>query len=120
MRIIAGKLKGRRVKAVKGMETRPTGDKLKEAVFHKIGPFFDGGCCLDLFAGRGSLGIEAISRGMVKVIIIDKAPQEIRTIHENIKGLEIEQQCDVYKSDAIRACQKMSKRGISFDLIFLH
>lgn len=119
MRVIAGKLKGRNVKAVQGSATRPTGDKIKEAIFHKMGPFFEDGYCLDLFAGSGSLGIEAISRGMDKTIFIDNAPQAIKTIHHNIQTLQIEQQCEVYKSDAFRAIKKLSQKDIRFDLILI-
>lgn len=119
MRIIAGKLKGRHLKAVSGMKTRPTGDKLKEAIFHKIGPFFEGGSCLDLFAGSGSLGIEAISRGMDKVIFVDKAPEAIRVIHKNIQTLHIQPQCEVHRSDAFKSLQKMGDKNIRFDLILL-
>lgn len=119
MRIIAGKFKGRHLKAVSGSSTRPTGDKIKEAVFHRIGPFFEGGSCLDLFAGSGSLGMEAISRGMDKAIFVDHTNSAIRTIHKNIQLLQIEQQCEVYRNDAFRAIQLMGKRNIGFDLILL-
>lgn len=63
MRIISGEYRGRRLKAVPGMKTRPTTDKVKEAMFNIIGPYFAGGVALDLFAGSGGLSIEGVSRG---------------------------------------------------------
>lgn len=119
MRVIAGEMKGRQLKAVPGMNTRPTSDKIKEAIFHKIGPFFDGGSCLDLFAGSGSLGIEAISRGMDKAILIDKSGQAIQTIYKNIELLGITNKIEVYRNDAIRALDILERKGRQFELIML-
>ena len=72
MRVISGTCKGRQLKAVPGSRTRPTTDKVKETIFNMIGPYFNGGLGLDLFAGSGGLGIEAISRGLDKVIFVDQ------------------------------------------------
>ncbi|PAV29894.1 16S rRNA (guanine(966)-N(2))-methyltransferase RsmD [Virgibacillus profundi] len=119
MRVIAGELKGRQLKAVPGKTTRPTTDKVKEAVFQVIGPFFQGGAVMDLFAGSGSLGIEAISRGMDFCVFVDKHPKAIHTIHENVKGMEIEQQTEVFRADAFRAIHAAAKRELQFDLILL-
>jgi len=119
MRVIAGEFKGRHLKAVSGSNTRPTSDKIKESVFHMLGPFFKGGLCLDLFAGSGSLGIEAISRGMDKGIFVDKSSSAIRVIHKNVEMLKIKSQCEIYRNDAYRALQIMSKKNLRFDLIIL-
>ncbi len=119
MRVIAGDLKGRQLKAVPGKSTRPTTDKVKEAVFQIIGPFFQEGLCLDLFAGSGSLGIEAISRGMEKCVFVDKHPKAIHTIHQNLKSFKIEQKAEVFRADAHRALHAAAKRGLQFELIFL-
>jgi 16S rRNA (guanine966-N2)-methyltransferase len=119
MRIVAGVHKGRRLKAVPGNATRPTGDKVKEAVFQVIGPFFDGGHVLDLFAGSGALGMEALSRGMNFAVFIDKHPKAIHTIHDNLKLLRLTQQAEVYRNDAFRALQLLSGREYKFDLILL-
>ncbi|MFD1038760.1 16S rRNA (guanine(966)-N(2))-methyltransferase RsmD [Virgibacillus byunsanensis] len=119
MRVIAGTYKGRQLKAVPGKSTRPTTDKVKEAVFQAIGPFFDGGACLDLFAGSGSLGIESISRGMEKAIFVDKHPKAIHTIHENLKALNLEQNAEVFRADANRAITAAAKRSLTFDLVLL-
>lgn len=84
MRIIAGEYGGRRLKAVPGMKTRPTTDKVKEAMFNMIGPYFNGGKSLDLFAGSGGLSIEAVSRGITTATLIDHQYQAIKTIRDNI------------------------------------
>lgn len=119
MRIIAGTLKGQTLKAVPGNTTRPTTDKIKEAVFQVIGPYFDGGSVLDLFAGSGSLGIEAISRGMDQAIFIDKQGKAIHTIKENLKKVKLEDNVEVFRTDAERALKAVAKRELSFDLILL-
>src|SRR5699024_9715555 len=119
MRVIAGRLKGRNFKSVSGKMTRPTGDKVKESIFHMMGPYFNGGKCLDLFAGSGSLGIEAISRGMDRVIFIDKSSLAIKTIRQNVDTLSIQSQCEIYRNSAYRAIEILSKKKCSFDLIIL-
>ncbi len=119
MRVISGKDKARRLKAVSGMKTRPTTDKVKESLFNMIGPYFDGGIGLDLFAGSGGLGIEGLSRGLDRVIFIDKGPQAIATIHENIKQLSLTERSEVYRNDAKRALQILAKRKLPFSYIFL-
>lgn len=119
MRVIAGDMKGRKLKAVPGILTRPTTDKVKEAVFQVIGPFFQGGMCLDLFAGSGSLGIEAISRGMEKTVFVDQHPKAIHTIHQNLQLFDIEKKADVFRTDAYRALQASAKRDLQFDLILM-
>ncbi|MEC5422805.1 16S rRNA (guanine(966)-N(2))-methyltransferase RsmD [Virgibacillus sp. C22-A2] len=119
MRVIAGVLKGRQIKAVPGKMTRPTADKVKEAVFQVMGPYFKGGAVLDLYAGSGSLGIEALSRGMEQAVFVDKQPKAIHTINENLKSMKIEQETEVYRADAFRAINAAAKRGLQFDLILL-
>jgi 16S rRNA (guanine966-N2)-methyltransferase len=119
MRVVSGTCKGRILKAVPGSSTRPTTDKVKESIFNIIGPYFDGGLGLDLFAGSGALGIEALSRGLSKVIFVDKDGKAIHTIHDNIKSCGLEGQAEVYRNDAERALRAIMKRGLVFDFIFL-
>lgn len=119
MRVIAGTYKGKRLKAVPGVSTRPTTDKVKEAVFQVIGPYFQGGTCLDLFAGSGSLGLEAISRGMDRAIFVDQHPKAVQVIKQNVAQLNLESEVEVFRADAYRALGAAAKRGLSFDLIFL-
>ena len=87
MRVIAGKLKSRQLKSVDSKLTRPTTDKNKENLFNMIGPYFQGGTCLDLFAGSGGLGIEAISRGMDQLYSVDKQYRAFLTVKDNVKAL---------------------------------
>ncbi|AZU61406.1 16S rRNA (guanine(966)-N(2))-methyltransferase RsmD [Neobacillus mesonae] len=119
MRVVSGICKGRPLKAVPGNTTRPTTDKVKEAIFNMIGPYFDGGIGLDLFAGSGGLGLEALSRGLEKVIFIDRDPKAIQIIYENIKACRLEDQTEVFRNDADRAVKALVKRGIGFDYIFM-
>ncbi|WP_077211414.1 16S rRNA (guanine(966)-N(2))-methyltransferase RsmD [Bacillus dakarensis] len=119
MRVVSGKYKGKSLKAVPGNSTRPTTDKVKEAIFNIIGPYFDGGICLDLFAGSGGLGIEAISRGVEKAIFVDRDGKAIGTIRDNIKTCSLEDVTEVYRNDAARALKAIIKRELAFDYIFL-
>ncbi|WP_163970765.1 16S rRNA (guanine(966)-N(2))-methyltransferase RsmD [Oceanobacillus halotolerans] len=119
MRVISGCLKGHQLKAVPGKTTRPTTDKVKEAVFQMIGPFFDGGTCFDLFSGSGALGIEALSRGMDKCLFVDKHPKAIHIIYENLRMLKIENKAEVFRAEAYRAIKAAAKRNIQFELILL-
>jgi RNA methyltransferase, RsmD family len=119
MRVIAGKLKSRRLKTVDSHLTRPTTDKNKENLFNMIGPYFEGGICLDLFAGSGGLGIEAISRGMDKLYSVDKQYKAYQVIQDNVKTLGIEECVCIYKMDYWKALQQFAQTGIKFDLVFL-
>jgi 16S rRNA (guanine966-N2)-methyltransferase len=119
MRVVSGVLKGRGLKAVPGNSTRPTTDKVKEAIFNMIGPYFNGGIGLDLFAGSGGLGIEGLSRGLEKVIFVDLDRKAIQTIKENLRDCQLEDHAEVYRNEASRALKAVSKRDISFNYIFL-
>ncbi|WP_053366088.1 16S rRNA (guanine(966)-N(2))-methyltransferase RsmD [Bacillus sp. FJAT-27245] len=119
MRVVSGSCKGRPLKAVPGVSTRPTTDKVKEAIFNMIGPYFEGGAGLDLFAGSGGLGIEALSRGLDTVIFVDRDPKAIMTIKENIDACSFESRTEVYRNDAERALKALKKRDLNFDYIFL-
>lgn len=119
MRVVSGTQKGRSLKAVPGNTTRPTTDKVKESLFNMIGPYFEGGMALDLFAGSGGLGIEAISRGIDKVIFVDRDRMAIQTIHDNLSSCGFTEQSEVYRNDAERALKAIIKRDLIFDYIFL-
>ncbi|HEY4553944.1 MAG TPA: 16S rRNA (guanine(966)-N(2))-methyltransferase RsmD [Bacillaceae bacterium] len=119
MRIISGICKGRQLKSVQGKGTRPTTDKVKETIFNMIGPYFDGGIGLDLFAGSGGLGLEALSRGLERVIFVDRDMNAIQTIKSNISICKMEDQSEVYRNDAERALKAIVKRELAFDFIFL-
>lgn len=116
LRVIAGKFKSRKIKEVKSKLTRPTTDKNKEVLFNLLGQFFSGGAVLDLFAGSGSLGIEAISRGMESVDFVDKSYQAIKVIKTNINTLNLDKQANTYKTDAIKFLETCTN---SYDLILV-
>ncbi|MEH7222441.1 16S rRNA (guanine(966)-N(2))-methyltransferase RsmD [Bacillus sp. JJ1566] len=119
MRVVSGSKKGIHLKAVPGMSTRPTTDKVKEAIFNIIGPYFDGGNGLDLFGGSGGLGIEALSRGIDKVIFVDRDQKAIQTIKGNLETCRLVDDAEVYRNEAFRALKAIVKRDIKFDLILL-
>ncbi|MFC0558723.1 16S rRNA (guanine(966)-N(2))-methyltransferase RsmD [Halalkalibacter alkalisediminis] len=119
MRVISGDKRGLPLKAVPGSSTRPTTDKVKESIFNMIGPYFDGGIALDLYAGSGGLGIEAISRGVQKAIFVDQNRKAIETIKQNLSHCSFEEKAEVYRNDATRALKALIKREISFSYVFL-
>ena len=102
---------------MEGRNTRPTMDKVKEGIFNSLHEV--SGIGLDLFAGSGALGIEALSRGMEKVIFVDQNFKAIKIIKANLQHLNIDEQAEVYKNNADRALKALSKREIQFDVIFL-
>jgi 16S rRNA (guanine966-N2)-methyltransferase len=119
MRVISGKCKGRPLQAVPGMSTRPTTDKVKEAIFNMVGPYFSGGMGLDLFGGSGGLGIEALSRGLDRMIFVDHDVKAVQTIRKNVETCGLSEQAEIYRNDAERALKAIVKRGLQFQLIFL-
>lgn len=118
MRIVAGDFGGRRLKAVPGMKTRPTTDKIKESMFNIIGPYFDGGKVLDLYAGSGGLAIEAVSRGAEHATLVDRQYQAIKTIKENVEVTKKEDAFSVIKGDAKKIIVQLSKEKKQFDYVF--
>lgn len=119
MRVISGEYKGRRLKALDGDQTRPTTDKVKESIFNIIGPYFDGGTVLDLYAGSGGLAIEAVSRGMDLGICIEKNGAAVKIIKENIEVTKEPEKFILKKMDANKALELLKKDGIKIDLLLL-
>lgn len=119
MRVVSGEYGGRPLKAVKGKNTRPTTDKVKESLFHMIGPYFSGGTALDLYSGSGSLGIEAVSRGMDQAYLVDKHPLAIKTIHENVAMTKEADKFIVWKKTDQQALDWLQTHTIMFDLVLL-
>ena len=117
MRIIAGTHRSRKLQTLEGMNTRPMTDRMKEAIFNTIGPFFDGGIVLDLFGGSGALTLEAISRGIDKAYITDNSVEAIKVITDNVKTLKEEAKVNVLKLDYMQALKKF--KDLQFNLIFL-
>ncbi|MCY9807515.1 16S rRNA (guanine(966)-N(2))-methyltransferase RsmD [Lentilactobacillus senioris] len=119
MRIVSGKFGGIRLEGVKGDKTRPTTDKVKESLFSMLGAYFDGGNFLDLYAGSGAVGLEAISRGMDTAVLVDRQYQAIKTIKDNVTKLHAEEQVRVIKGTAEKVLIDLSSEGQRFDMVFL-
>lgn len=119
MRVISGIYGGRPLKSLAGTNTRPTADKVKESLFNIIGPNFRGGNVLDLYAGSGALGIEAVSRGMDTATLVDSNQQAIDVIIQNIKMTREEAKFKTMKSQARYALNTLASREEKFSLIFL-
>lgn len=116
MRVVAGQFGGRPLKTLEGQTTRPTGDKVRAAIFSMIGPFFESGRVLDLFAGSGSLSIEAISRGYASAVLVERDRKAQAVIESNIRMTKASQKFQLLKMDAKRALSQLSGK---FDLILL-
>jgi len=113
MRIIAGSHKGHTIYAPKGLETRPTGDRVREAAFNLIGPV-DGASVLDLFAGSGAMGLEALSRGAERAVFVESDPDAARAIERNLDKLELPG--ELRREDALRFLAHERRR---FDLVLV-
>jgi 16S rRNA (guanine966-N2)-methyltransferase len=120
MRIIAGKFRSRQLKSLKGLALRPTSDMLRETLFNILGPRVEGSRFLDLFAGTGALGIEAISRGAISAVFVENHPAAVRLIRENLASLEINVEARIIASSVSPALEKLQKERVSvFNFIFL-
>lgn len=100
MRIIAGELRGRKLQVLEGEETRPTLERVKEGLFSSIHFLVEGARVLDLFAGSGQLGIEALSRGAKQAVFVDHSPQAINVIKENLEKTGFQQKAQVYQKES--------------------
>ena len=118
MRVVAGKYGGRRILAPKGRSTRPTADRVRESLFSRLGDL-EGRRVLDLFAGSGSLGLEALSRGAKSAVFIDQASTAITAVRANINSLKLGDRCQVIKGAAKVELQRFQAAGVSFHLVFL-
>lgn len=119
MRIISGTYGGRRLTSLPGDNTRPTGDKLKETLFNIIGPYFRGGKALDLYAGSGALGIEAVSRGIDEAVLVETNREAQAVIKENIKLTKEEHKFELLTAPAIVSLDTLANRQDKFKLVFL-
>ncbi len=116
MRVIAGRHGGRRLAAPRGRATRPTGDRVREALFSILGDL--GGLrVLDLFAGSGALGIEALSRGAASAAFVDSSVASVRTVRANLTALGIE--AETHRRDALAFLREASAGSRQYDLVLL-
>lgn len=119
MRVISGKAKGRRLRTIAGDATRPTTDRVKESIFSLLGPSLLDLQVLDLFAGSGALGIEALSRGASVAVFVDNSAQAIQVISDNIDKCGFKAQATVYRINAKQAIKLLREKGARFNLVFL-
>ena len=119
LRVISGQAGGLRLQSVPGRSTRPTADRVKEAMFSIIGPYFSGERVLDLFAGTGALGIEALSRGAGRAVFVDRDPRCAAVIRRNLEHTGLSGRAEVIRGDVRRAVEILSRREETFELIFL-
>lgn len=119
MRIIAGEFRSRLLKAPEGMETRPTADKVREALFSILAGRVSGARVLDLYAGSGALALEALSRGAQSAVLADRAPRACRVIQENISALSCGERARLLRGGDSSVLATLEKAGAVFDLIFL-
>jgi len=119
MRIIAGKARGKKLLSPESLETRPTLDRVKEAMFSMIQGYILDAIIVDVFAGTGSLGLEAASRGAKEVYLVDKSNVTFPILKKNIENLRFEEFCTPLNMDAYDALRKLHKLGKVFDIIFI-
>ncbi len=119
IRIISGLTKGRRLKLVPSTSVRPMQDKVKGALFNILGDRVRGSVCLDGFAGTGSIGLEALSRGAETCVFVDEFYPSIKVIKQNVANCEAEERSVVLHREFNRAVIDLAKQGVRFDIIFL-
>ncbi|HEY9227848.1 MAG TPA: 16S rRNA (guanine(966)-N(2))-methyltransferase RsmD [Gemmatimonadaceae bacterium] len=116
MRIVAGRWRGRRIDAPKGDRVRPTGDRVREAWMSIVNPWLAGARVLDLFAGSGALGLEALSRGAEVVDFVELAPKSLAALRANAESLDAGPAAVIHRADAMRFVEKLEPHA--YDVAF--
>ena len=124
MRVISGTARGTRLASLGSADIRPTLDRGKESFFHQVGPGLEGVAFLDLFAGSGSMGIEALSRGAETVVFVEPNPKAQSIIIQNLEKCKMTNneeppRWDLLKSSALTGLKTLKDRGLGFDLIYV-
>lgn len=119
MRIVAGAFRGRRLNTPKGLKTRPTSDRVREAIFNIIAPHLAGARVLDLFAGTGAMGLEALSRGAESAVFVDESSDAVRLIRSNVTLCGVEDRTRIVQGSVEQALKRICSAGDLFDVIFL-
>jgi len=117
LRVITGSAKGAKLKTLPGLETRPTADMVKQGIFNIVQFSVEGRKVLDLFAGSGQLGIEALSRGAASAVLVDNSPEAVKIIEENLKHTKTDRNATVLRADYKAYLRSAPKRY--FNLVFL-
>jgi 16S rRNA (guanine966-N2)-methyltransferase len=118
MRVIAGKCRSLPLKTLPGRDTRPTTDRIKETLFNVMQNDIPQACFLDLFAGSGAIGIEALSRGAQSCCFVDQSRKAVEVIKENLAFCRLEDQAEVYQMDAVSAVKSLANHE-PFDVVFM-
>lgn len=120
MRIVAGTAKGRALEGPKptSRHIRPTADRVRETLFNILGQWLDGHAVLDLYAGTGALGLESLSRGAGKAVLVDQDREALGLCRQNTDHLGFTAQVEILSMPVARAVETLGKRGAKFDLIF--
>jgi 16S rRNA (guanine(966)-N(2))-methyltransferase RsmD len=119
MRVIAGELKGRRLVAPRGERTRPTADQVRIALMDTLMPWIPGARVLDLFAGSGAVGLEALSRGAASATFVERDPRALDALRQNIDALGVRSRARWVRGDAIREVDRLAAAAERFALVFL-
>ena len=119
MRVIAGKFRSRKLKGPGLLSLRPTSDRLRETLFNILGASVEDSLFVDLYAGTGAIGIEAISRGARKVIFVESNANAAKLIRENLGALDMFAGAELIEDDALRGLEKLARRRALADFIFL-
>jgi 16S rRNA (guanine966-N2)-methyltransferase len=120
MRVIAGQFRSRQLKSLKGLALRPTSDRLRETLFNVLAPLIVGSRFLDVFAGTGAIGIEALSRGAAEAVFVESHQPAAALIKQNLASLGIKSGVSVLALDAVRALDKLAgKPNARFDLAYI-
>lgn len=119
MRIIAGALKGRRLVTPKGDTTRPTADQVRIALMDTLAPRLPGARVLDLFAGAGGVGLEALSRGAGEAVFVERDARAVAALRENVAALDVGGAARVRRGDVLRELEALYTAGERFDIVFL-
>jgi len=119
MRIIAGRFRGRRLKGPEGLDLRPTSDRLRETLFDILGPGVDGSIVLDVFAGTGGIGLEAISRGARQVVFVESNKEAVRLIRSNISLCGVSSDYRILQGDAFSMLRSLARERFTADIVFL-
>lgn len=118
MRVIAGSARRLNLRTLEGLETRPTTDRIKETLFNMINPYISGTVFLDLFAGSGQIGIEALSRGSKSAVFVEFNKEAVNCIEENLEKTRLKDNAKVMNSDVMSALRKLEGKYV-FDYIFM-
>ena len=119
MRIISGLMRGTKLFTLEGENTRPTLDRVKEALFSKIEFELEDSIVLDLFSGSGALALESISRGAKKAVLCDSSFEAVKVIKQNIEKTRTQEQTEVLKMNYVQALEMLKERKDKFDIVFL-